>query len=624
MERGDGGGPLGLERLGRYQLLRKIAVGGMAEIYLARVSGAGGFEKNVVVKRILPQLAESDEFFAMFLDEARIAATLQHPNLVHIYDAGQAGSDYFIAMEHLDGADLHTIRRVLHDRKQVMPIQHAVFIASAVAAGLHYAHEKLDLDGQPLSIVHRDVTPQNVFLTREGGVKLVDFGVAKAANRMSTTTYGTLKGKLAYMSPEQCRALPVDRRSDIYALGILLYELTTGRRPHRGKSEYELLREIVEGVIPPPRLGTPDYPVELEQIVMRALAPEPADRYPNALAMEQDLERFARRHALVGSTLALAEFLRPLLEDAQRQAEERYRRRLSGLQASEARADATEADRQVTVAAVLGRRHGRMPTPPAATPDGTIDEPTVEEAPSARRLTSELDQVIDRLPAQRTDVIRIRPRRTISIVLTLLLVGGGGAAAIYYDEVPGRADPHDAARPIAQAPATVAVDVVSDPPGAAVWLRLGPTPALSGPLDAGRAHRVRVEQEGYRSVDVEVGTAAFHAGPGAVVEIAAELEPVDRAEPAVAEPAESMTGEAGSIGHIRVSSRPPASAWLFVGVTPVRIEALPGERRQELRVAKNGYLPSFFTVGPERGSSGEALSLSASLVRREPGARRRR
>jgi eukaryotic-like serine/threonine-protein kinase len=309
VSRGDVGGTLGViaepAQLGRYRLLRKIAVGGMAEIYLARVSGAGGFEKDVVVKRILPQLAESDEIFAMFLDEARIAAALQHPNLVQVFDAGQAGNEYFIAMEYLDGADLQTVRRVLAERQRGMPLQHGIFIVSSIAAGLHHAHEKRGLDGSPLEIVHRDVTPQNVFLTREGGVKLVDFGIAKAINRMATTSHGTLKGKLAYMSPEQCRAEPVDRRSDVYSLGILLYELTTGRRPYRGKSEYELLREIVEGEVPPPSHTVSGYPADLEAIAMRALARDRDERLPSALALVQELERFARRHSLVGSTLAL-------------------------------------------------------------------------------------------------------------------------------------------------------------------------------------------------------------------------------------------------------------------------------------------------------------------------------
>jgi serine/threonine protein kinase len=340
---GDGGGPLGPERLGRYRLLRKLAVGGMAEIYLARVSGPGGFEKNVVVKRILPQLAESDEFFAMFLDEARIAAMLQHANLVHIYDAGQVDDEFFIAMEHLDGADLHTVHRVLSERGaaadggQAIPLQHAIFI------------------------VNSDVTPQNVFLTREGGVKLVDFGVAKSANRVSSTTFGTLKGKLPYMSPEQCRAELVDRRSDIYSLGVLLYELTCGRRPHEGRSEYELLREIVEGVVRPPSLSVPDYPAELEAIAMCALAAHPADRYPSALAMGQDLERFVRRHELVGSTMAMAEFLAPVLDAAQQQAQARQRRRSTGPHGGDDELDgSSDADREETV--VSGRRPARLST----------------------------------------------------------------------------------------------------------------------------------------------------------------------------------------------------------------------------------------------------------------------
>jgi serine/threonine protein kinase len=355
-------------RLGRYRLLRKIAVGGMAEIYLARVSGAGGFEKDVVVKRILPQLAESDEVFAMFLDEARIAATLQHPNLVQIYDAGQSGSEFFIAMEYLDGADLHTIRRVLAGRQRGMPLQHAVFVTSSIASGLHYAHEKRGFDGKPLSIVHRDVNPQNVFLTREGGIKLVDFGIAKATNRMSTTLHGTLKGKLAYMSPEQCRAEVVDRRSDIYSLGILLYELTTGRRPYHGRSEYELLRDIVEAEVPLPGEIAPGYPPDLEAITMRALARDRASRYPDALSMLQDLERFARRHALVGSTLAMAEFLAPLLEEAQRQSEERQRRRMSSGPPSIGEIDLdrepweeTDADRRQTLAGLAARKPSPRP-----------------------------------------------------------------------------------------------------------------------------------------------------------------------------------------------------------------------------------------------------------------------
>ncbi|HTE55570.1 MAG TPA: serine/threonine-protein kinase, partial [Kofleriaceae bacterium] len=365
-------------RLGRYRLLRKIAVGGMAEIFLARVSGVGGFEKDVVVKRILPQLAENDEIFAMFQDEARIAATLQHPNLVQIYDAGQIGSNFFIAMEYLDGADLHTVRRVLAERQRGIPLQHAVFIVSSIGSGLHYAHEKRGFNGEPLVIVHRDVNPQNVFVTREGGVKLVDFGIAKATNRISTTLYGTLKGKLPYMSPEQCRAEPVDRRSDVYSLGVLLYEVTTGRRPYSGRSEYELLRDIVEGEVPLPTQVAPGYPPDLEAIALRALARDREARYPDALTMVQELEHFARRHELVGSTLAMAEFLAPVLDEAQRQTELRQHNRMSSAPPPPAEPeldaepwDCAGADRLQTLAAILGRKQERAggPRPATAEPE---------------------------------------------------------------------------------------------------------------------------------------------------------------------------------------------------------------------------------------------------------------
>jgi Protein kinase domain len=630
--RGDGGAQLSPTRLGRYHLLRKLAVGGMAEIYLARVSGAGGFEKNVVLKRILPQLAESDEFFAMFMDEARIAATLQHPNLVHIYDAGQAGTDYFIAMEHLDGADLHTVRRVLAERKENLPLQHAIFIVSAVAAGLHYAHEKLGLDGRPLHIVHRDVTPQNVFLTREGGVKLVDFGIAKATNRKSTTSYGTLKGKLAYMSPEQCRAEPVDRRSDVYALGILLYELTAGRRPHPGTSEYELLREIVEGEVPPPSQVKPDYPADLEPIAMRALARDRADRYPNALAMEQDLEKFARRHELVGSTLAMAEFLAPVLSRAQEQAEMRYRRRLSTAPppADGVAGDwwaAGDGDQQITVAAILGRKD----RPGTARPH---DEPGGGARPPARIEATPLPERVPAAPAAAEDVftdpqldgMRLRSRRTFSIgLVVLVLLLAAGAAAAFYDHRVAGARGHQEATPETPAaspakmparsvPELGSLRVTSDPPGAAVWLSLGPTPALAGPIDPGRPHRIRVDHDGYRPRDLMIE-------PG-MLRIAAGLEPATGAEPPLPEPTALPAGPADAspaaphaeARRVHVSSRPPAArVWLLVGVTPTVIAPVSTAGQYEIRLARDGYLPSFVTVGPERFDDGGEARLEASL-----------
>jgi len=198
-------------RLGKYQLIKKIAAGGMAEIYLAKVSGLQGFEKLVVVKRILPQLAQDNQFIQMFLDEARIAATLQHPNIVQMYDIGAVDENYFISMEYVHGEDMRSIMRRLKKEQKPLPLDHAINIVIGVAAGLHYAHEKTGFDGKPLGIVHRDVNPQNVIVTYDGGVKIVDFGIAKASNRLNTETrHGTLKGKIPYMSPEQCQGKELD------------------------------------------------------------------------------------------------------------------------------------------------------------------------------------------------------------------------------------------------------------------------------------------------------------------------------------------------------------------------------------------------------------------------------
>jgi serine/threonine protein kinase len=299
-------------RLGKYEILKRLATGGMAEIFLARVSGLPGYHKMVVIKRILPQLATQTDFVEMFLDEARIAATLQHPNVVQMYDVGVVDGNYFIAMEYLHGEDVRSIGKVLKQRERTMPVEHAINIVLGVAAGLHYAHEKIGFDGRPLAIVHRDVTPQNVIVTYDGGVKLLDFGIAKASNRFGETRFGTLKGKVPYMSPEQCRGEPLDRRSDLFSLGIMLYELTLGRRLYHGKSDFEVLKQIVEGTVQPPRAIDPSYPPDLEAIVMRALEKGKDQRYQSARELQVDLEALVRADRMHVSPLALTGFLEGL------------------------------------------------------------------------------------------------------------------------------------------------------------------------------------------------------------------------------------------------------------------------------------------------------------------------
>jgi serine/threonine protein kinase len=294
-------------RLGKYQLVRNLAVGGMAEVFLARASGIEGFEKLVVVKRILPTLAASDDFVRMFLDEARLAAQLHHPNIAQVYDIGLDAGAHFFVMEYLDG---HDVRAVLSASTKTggLPLEHALTIATSVAAGLHHAHEHRGPDGKSLGIVHRDVSPTNVLVTFAGAVKLVDFGVAKARTRAETRD-GALKGKLRYMSPEQCRAEPLDRRSDIYSLGLLLYELTAGSRAFDEELEYKLMNLVAAGSVPPPSSRVRAYPKELEAIVMKALRPNPAERYATAEEMQLELERYAARARLTLSTVGLRRFM---------------------------------------------------------------------------------------------------------------------------------------------------------------------------------------------------------------------------------------------------------------------------------------------------------------------------
>jgi serine/threonine protein kinase len=284
----------------------------MAEIFLAKVSGLSGFQKLVVIKRILPQLATKSDFVEMFLDEARIAATLQHPNVVQLYDVGVADGNYFIAMEFLHGEDVRSVMKALYKKEEKLPIEQALNIVIGVASGLHYAHEKVGFDGRPLNIIHRDVTPQNVIVTYEGGVKLLDFGIAKASNRFGETRFGTLKGKVPYMSPEQCRGEPLDRRSDIFSLGIMLYELTLGKRLYKGHSDFEVLKQIVEGQVILPSEIDPGYNKKLEEIVMRGLEKERDKRYQTARAMQSDLETLVREERLYVSPISLQGFMEHL------------------------------------------------------------------------------------------------------------------------------------------------------------------------------------------------------------------------------------------------------------------------------------------------------------------------
>jgi serine/threonine-protein kinase len=289
-------------------------MGGMAEIFLARSTSMHGFEKTVVLKRMLPQFAENEDFISMFLNEARLAATLAHPNIAQVYDIGEHDGHCFFTMEYVSGQNLRNVARAA-TASIGLPLEHVVNIVIGVAAGLHYAHEQVDRVGRPLGLVHRDVSPTNIIATYDGGVKLVDFGIAKASTAQVATAVGTLKGKIPYMSPGQCRGAPLDRRSDIFSLGTVLWELTTGSRLFRGDNEFGILNRISKGEIPQPSSRRSNYPEDLEAIVMRALEGDREHRYETAQELQIALEDYAREHKLSISSAKLAQFMARLFEE---------------------------------------------------------------------------------------------------------------------------------------------------------------------------------------------------------------------------------------------------------------------------------------------------------------------
>jgi serine/threonine protein kinase len=279
------------ERFGKYLLVGEIASGGMAEVFLAVHKGVEGFIKVVVIKRVLPHLTNNPEFIQMFVDEARLEARLEHPNIVRTYEFGEVDGQYFTAMEYLPGEDLSKVLRTLAVSRQVMPVHIATGIISQLCAGLHFAHQFTDTDGYPLKLVHRDVNPANVIVTFGGEVKVIDFGVAKSTASVQTLT-GMIKGKVAYMPPEQLLGRDVDHRADIFSAGVVLWEMLTGRRLFLRNNDAATLYAIMNEPIPPPSAMRSDVPPQLDRIVARAVARSPSDRFDTAEQMGGALEDF--------------------------------------------------------------------------------------------------------------------------------------------------------------------------------------------------------------------------------------------------------------------------------------------------------------------------------------------
>lgn len=281
----------------KYQLIKRIAQGGIAEVFLARQLGdVGGFSRQVAIKRMFPHLIDREDIITMFIDEARIVAELNHPAIVQTFDLGVTDGAFYIAMEYIDGLDLRRVCEIGIENDAFLPAEIAVQIIIEAAAGLHYAHTRVDADGNPMNIVHRDVSPQNILISRQGAVKICDFGIAKAERRLTTTRSGEFKGKFGYMSPEQAEGLPLDARSDIFSLGIMLYEITVGTRLFRAFNEYETIKLVVNAQIEPPSKIVPNFPRDLEAIILKALQREPSKRFQTAEALQLALEDWLFTH----------------------------------------------------------------------------------------------------------------------------------------------------------------------------------------------------------------------------------------------------------------------------------------------------------------------------------------
>ncbi|MGZ6163036.1 MAG: serine/threonine protein kinase, partial [Myxococcaceae bacterium] len=368
---------------GRYLLLDRINIGGMAEVWRGKVFGAGGFERLVAIKRILPNIAEDEEFISMFQDEAKISVQLTHANICQIYELNRLGPSLFIAMEYVPGKDLRSIFERARKKGEPPPVPLVCYVIGKLCEGLDYAHRKKDPSSRDLNVVHRDVSPQNVLISFEGEVKVIDFGIAKAAGKVTKTQAGILKGKFGYMSPEQIRGRPLDRRSDVFSIGVCLYELLTGERLFVGESDFQVLEKVRKAEVLPPSTYNRKIPEALERIVLKALAKDPQDRFQYASELADELQRFLITSDSIFSRKDLMQYMKSTFAEEV----ERERARIAeyaGIKAPESMAP----DAGVGMVPMLSRTTGpilaAVPTPPST--------PAVVKSAALPRLTAAAPQ----------------------------------------------------------------------------------------------------------------------------------------------------------------------------------------------------------------------------------------
>jgi serine/threonine protein kinase len=482
---------------GPYTLLSRLSSGGTSELFLALQRSPSGFEKLVVVKRVPAGRGAEPSFAAMFAREARLAALLSHPNVVQTFDAGDVDGQFFIAMEYVHGEDVRTVVEAATGRGGPgIPLEHALCVVLSACAGLSYVHEKCDLNGDPLGIIHRDICAGNIVVSFGGDVKVVDFGVARSdGDDGEQTLVATLKGKIGYMSPEQVVGGELDQRTDIFALGVVLFELTTGRRPFAGRSDVETLTLIRDAACPRPSDVVATYPPALERIVLRALQKRKEDRYPSARALQGDLERFVRDRRVAISSADLGTWMQALFKD-------RVDTHKHDVIAAQQRRWAEGAvDSAASVSHSLAPSSTAPTEAPVVVSVGWKGRATWWAVAAALTLLTGtvvyMGRGIEREMAARTELLRE-----------------------YHEEQSFRTPSTDPPEP------TGAIEVTSHPPGAAIWingtLRPEVTPATVNKLALDHELRIKVAMDGFEPF--RTSTRVTDESP--FKEVDADLKPV--------------------------------------------------------------------------------------------------
>ena len=541
--------------IGKYQLIANLGHGGMADVYLAIVHGLVGFNKLTVIKRLRPSLAEEPEFLAMFLDEARLAARLNHPNVVQTNEVAEVDGIYYIAMEYLDGQPLNRILHRVNKGPEAPPRNLLLRVVADALAGLQHAHELADYDGSPLCVVHRDASPHNIFVTYDGQTKVVDFGIAKAATRSAETRGGVLKGKIAYMAPEQARSDEVDRRADVFAMGLVLWEVLTGVRLRRG-SDLELLDKIGSGDVPPLSSAWADCPAALAAIVARATALSKLDRYATANEMRQDILSYLDSQSERATQEEVGKLVSTLFDGKRAEMKAIIERQLSGLR----RASTEDVGLRVVDARRLAMSDSSelprvslssSPTGPATPSTTGTSLPRIVTGPTPSAVTGLTESRTSVSGATSTSTLASatgssRMRAPILIVLaaagaaaTVLALrqGDGGASSSGVGaqavSAAGSAAGPSSGGP-APAPATIELRLTARPEQAKMFLddtSLGSNPFVGRFKRDELPHTLRIEAEGRTSVVRAISFASDQT-----LEVALEQAPPEASGKPTAEP----------------------------------------------------------------------------------------